>query len=165
MAIIASLVVGANNATSKAGTSHLLSTPSDRARFLKRHRSAAAYIIGKNSAAREMYSNCKVPIFVLSREKSKLELNNPMMEQVYVEGNLAEQLTNISEKVSGDVVVEAGQSLLIALSEQGLIDHLELTITPLEGDGDFIDLDLLLSYYSQVSEQEIEGTRLLDCRN
>ncbi len=165
MAIIASLVVGANNATSMAGTSHLLSTPPDRARFLARHRSAAAFIIGKNSAAREMYSNSKVPIFVLSRSNTKLVLSNPAMEQVNVEKDFIEPLRIISERISGDIVVEAGHSLLIALSKEGLIDCLELTISPLDGDGDFIDLELLLSCYTVISEKNVNGTRLLECRN
>lgn len=165
MAVIASLVVGINNATSKGGSSRPLSTPADRARFLQRHRSAAAFIIGKKTAAIEDYSKTGVPIFVLTRSPEALELTNPLIEQVNVEAGLADAVLHITTRITGDVVVEAGQSLLLELSREGLIDVLELTISPIVGDGDYLDLQKLLSYFVITSDLEVDGTRLLECRN
>jgi dihydrofolate reductase len=164
MAIIATLVVGANNATSMGRSSKLLSTPPDRSRFLKRHRSADAFIIGKNSAASELYSQSQVPIFVLSRNREELAFSNPAMEQILVEEDLAKTLHGLAERISGDIVVEAGPTLLMPLLEQKLINLLELSISPLAGDGDFIDLNLLLSHFSEINEVVTDGTRLLECR-
>lgn len=164
MTVIASLVVGSNGAASLHGSSRGLSTPPDRARFLKRHRGAAAFIVGKKSAVSESYSTSQVPIFIFTRLLEKLELPHPMMQQITVDRDLAEITQRIDQRVAGDIVVEAGPALLMALVEVGVINTLELSITPIEGDGDFISLEELLSYFEIVSEEDIDGTRLLQCR-
>ncbi len=164
MALIATLVVGANNATSKAGLSAPLSTPADRTRFLTLHRSAAAIIIGKECALVENYRTTHVPIFVLTRQLEGVELPHPMMEQVTVGDDLAIVSRNIASRFVGDVIIEAGIKLLNALISAGAVDRLALSISPIEGDGHFVNLDDLLSHFSIEEEHEIEGTRLLECR-
>jgi riboflavin biosynthesis pyrimidine reductase len=164
MALIATLVVGANNATSKAGLSAPLSTPADRTRFLALHRSAAAIIIGKESAVVEDYRTTQVPIFVLSRQHEGVELPHPMMELVTVDDDLATISRSIASQFDGDVIIEAGIKLLKALISAGAVDHLALSISPIEGNGHFVNLDELLSGFSIEKEDEIEGTRLLECR-
>jgi dihydrofolate reductase len=165
MALIASFLVGANGATSLAGKSSPLSTASDRERFLKRHRSAGAFIIGKKSAAIEDYSRSQVPIFVLSRKSELLTFSHPLMQQVTVNrGDLAEITRRIDQRITGDVVVEAGASLLTALIEAGAIELLELTISPLQGDGDFVELDQLLRHFECSEILKADGTRLLQGR-
>ena len=165
MALIASLVVGVNGATSLGGTSRGLSTPSDRERFLKRHRSAAAFIIGKKSALLESYSASDVPIFVFSRSSEALALPHPLMQQVRInQDDLGEISRQIDRGIEGDVIVEAGISLLTALINAGVIDELELSISPIKGDGDYIDTEALLKN-CEISERVTEdGTRLLQCR-
>ena len=164
MTVYASLVAGSNGATSLNGRSSGLSTAADRTRFLQRHRNAAAFIIGKKSAAIESYAATQVPIFIFTRSTDQLALPHPLMQQVTVDRNLAEITQLIDLRITGDIVVEAGASLLLALIRGGVIDILELSISPVAGDGDFIDIEDLLSHFEVVTVREIDGTRLLECR-
>ena len=164
MTVIASLVVGSNGATSLNGRSRGLSTAADRTRFLERHRSAAAFIIGKKSALIESYSKSAVPIFIFTRSNEKLALPHPMMQQITVDRNLGEITQLIDLRIAGNIVVEAGVSLLQALIDVHVIEILELSISPIAGDGDFIDLAELLSKFEVTDEVEVEGTKLLKCR-
>jgi riboflavin biosynthesis pyrimidine reductase len=165
MALIASLVVGRNGATSLGGKSAPLSTPSDRERFLERHRSAGAIIVGKRSALIENYSATTVPIFVFSRNAEVLNFSHPLMQQVTVDrGDLGEISRRIDQRIEGEIVVEAGASLLRALIAEEVIEQLELSISPIDGDGDFIDVEEITNnfYCSEVIAED--GTRLLQCR-
>ena len=165
MALIASLVVGSNGATSLNGKSSPLSTPSDRARFIERHRGAAAFIIGKQSALIESYASTQVPIFVYSRNSNVLTFPHPLMEQVTVNrGDLGEITRKIDQRIEGDVVIEAGASLLTALIQEGVVDFLEISISPIEGDGNFIEIDDILKNFECSEEIAGDGTRLLQCR-
>ena len=84
---------------------------------------------------------------------------------VFPESDLAEITRRIDERVDGDIVVEAGAHLLTSLIEVGVIDLLELSITPIEGDAGFIDINYLISHFSEVKRREVDGTQLLECRN
>lgn len=164
MPIYASLVIGANGATSLHGHSRGLSTPADRERFLKLHRSAGAFLIGRESALRESYQASQVPIYVLTRESEQIALPHPGMEIIKISDDLGNTVRDIAEKIAGNLVVEAGPHLLLALVEAGVIEILELTQSPIEGDGNFIDSERLLSYFTIAEEQVIDQTRLLECR-
>ena len=164
MALIASLVVGANSATTLAGASTGLSTPPDRARFLALHRSAGAIIIGKESALAEDYSQTNVPIFIFSRSSEKLALIHPQMQQITVDRDLAEITRMIDHRIDGDIAIEAGPRLLTALVEAGVVDYLQLSLSPIAGDGNFINLENLMRNFEVESEENSEGTRLLQCR-
>jgi riboflavin biosynthesis pyrimidine reductase len=164
MALIATLVVGANGATTLGGNSSRLSTTPDRTRFLTLHRSAAAIITGKRSALFEDYSLTKVPIFIFTRSDLELSLTHPEMQRVKIEGNLAEVSRDIQNQFSGDVIVEAGPELLVAMIGVGVIEELQLSISPVNGDGNFIDTAKLLSNFAIESDEVLDGTRLLQCR-
>jgi riboflavin biosynthesis pyrimidine reductase len=164
MALIASLVVGANNATTLDGGSAQLSTQPDRERFLELHRSAGAIITGKNSAAAEDYSKTVVPIFIFSRSSEILNFNHPHMQQVRVDRDLADISRLIDARIDGDVVIEAGPELLTTMIEAGVVDELQLSISPIEGDGNFIDVEKILTQFAIEKEEQISGTRLLQCR-
>ncbi len=164
MALIATLVVGSNNATSKSGLSAPLSTPADRSRFLALHRSAAAIIIGKESALAEDYRKTQVPIFVLTRQQEGVKLPHPMMEQITVGDDLALLSRSIASRFEGDVIIESGIKLLSALINAGAVERLSLSISPIEGDGHFVNLDDLLNDFTIEETLEVEGTRLLECR-
>lgn len=164
MALIATLVVGSNNATSKGGQSSPLSTPADRNRFLALHRSASAIITGSKSATVEDYTQTRVPVYVFTRGSEKLDLPHPMMEQVTVGQNLAEMVRRIAERFDGDLIIESGVALLQPLIEVGAVNQLALSISPVAGDGDFIDVAKLLSHFSIEKEERVDGTRLLECR-
>jgi riboflavin biosynthesis pyrimidine reductase len=87
------------------------------------------------------------------------------MQQITVDRNLREIARLIDSRIEGDVIIEAGPALLMALVKEGAVDLLELSITPKEGDGDFVDLEELLSHFIIESEIEIDETRLLQCRD
>jgi riboflavin biosynthesis pyrimidine reductase len=160
MALIASLVMASNGATTLGGSSSPLSTPADRKRFLSTHRAAKAIIIGKRSALSESYGASDVPIYIFT----PLQLPHPQMKQVVVSRDLAQHVREIAVNLEGDLVVEAGPTLLMALVESGVIEILQLSLVEIEGDGDFIDLAQLLSHFTVVSDVEVDHTRLLECR-
>jgi riboflavin biosynthesis pyrimidine reductase len=164
MTVTASFVVGRNNASTLGGLSSPLSTPEDRDRFLARHRSAGAFIIGKESAAVENYSATHVPIFVFSRNSAALNFAHPLMQQITVDRNLAEITRIIDARIPGEIVVEAGARLLLAFIEAGVVDYLELSRTPIDGDGHFVDVDHLLSKFEIEEDRILNGTQLLKCR-
>jgi hypothetical protein len=87
-----------------------------------------------------------------------------MMQQVTVDRNLLEITRIIDHRIDGAIVVEAGASLLMAMAKVGAIDLIELSQTPVLGDGGFIDVDELLADFETISEREVDGTRLLECR-
>lgn len=163
MALIASLVVGANGATALHGNSQGLSTPPDRTRFLALHRSAAAIITGKESATSEDYTLTTVPIYVLTRDPRPLTFSHPHMEQILINGDLAQIVREI-EKRHDSVVVEAGPLLLQALVEVGVVDQLELSLSPIDGDKNFVDIERLLHNFIVESDELVDGTRLLQGR-
>jgi riboflavin biosynthesis pyrimidine reductase len=88
-----------------------------------------------------------------------------MMQQIRVDRDLLEITKLIDLRIPGDIVVEAGSTLLMALVEAGAIDFLELTLSPIAGDGDFIDVAELISHFEVIEEIDIDGTRLLQCRD
>jgi dihydrofolate reductase len=164
MALIATLVVGANQATTLDGKSAPLSTPPDRARFLALHRNAGAIITGKESAAVEDYSKTEVPILIFTRNSERLHFDHPLMQQVTVDRNLSEISRVLDSRIKGDVVIEAGPRLLMALISVGAVDKLFLSISEIAGDGNFIDTQALLADFLIEGDETIEGTRLLECR-
>jgi riboflavin biosynthesis pyrimidine reductase len=87
------------------------------------------------------------------------------MQQITVDRNLRDITQLIDLRIEGDIVVEAGPTLLMALVEEGVVDILELSISPIEGDGDFIDVEKLLQNFAIEGDEEVDGTRLLSCRN
>jgi riboflavin biosynthesis pyrimidine reductase len=86
------------------------------------------------------------------------------MRRVKIEGNLAEISRDIQNQISGDVIVEAGPELLVAMIGVGVIEKLQLSISPLNGDGNLIDTVKLLSNFTIESDKVLDGTRLLKCR-
>jgi riboflavin biosynthesis pyrimidine reductase len=164
MALIASLAVGANGATTLRGSSRGISTPADRNRFLALHRSAGAIITGKESAAVEDYAKTRVPIFIFTRSPERLVFQHPTMQQIVVDRDLLEISRRIDQRISGDIVIEAGPRLLLAMAEVGAVDVLHLSITPIEGDGNFIETSMLLSNFEIESEEHQDGTQLLQGR-
>ena len=163
MSVIATLNVGRNGATSKDGSSEAISTPADRQRFLALHRSAGTYLLGRNSYLAERYSSPNTQIFILS--KSNLPIASaPENVTIIAAPSLIESAREIYKKGTHPIVVEAGISLLIPLIESGCIEELELSISPIDGDAHFIDVQTILSHFQIIEDTHIDGTRLLKCR-
>jgi hypothetical protein len=162
MSVIATLNVGANGATSLAGSSIGISTPADRQRFLALHRRAGVHITGTHSAASELYSSSKIPLLVLSRAR-KSEMKEGR-EIVNTSAGLQGVMREIKSRFAEPIVVEAGPNLLIALISQGCIEELQLSISPISGDDNFIDYEKLLTYFTITNVEMVDGTRLLHGR-
>jgi hypothetical protein len=162
MSVIATLNVGANGATSLAGSSIGISTSADRERFLTLHRRAGAHITGRVSAASEMYSSTKIPLVVLSRT-SMSEIREGF-EIVNTSAGLQSAMREITTRFPSPIVVEAGPNLLTALVNQGCIEEIELSISPISGDGNFIDYAELLTHFTIAYDEIVDGTRLLHGR-
>jgi riboflavin biosynthesis pyrimidine reductase len=162
MSVIATLNIGANGSTSMAGSSVGLSTPEDRQRFLALHRRAGAYVLGRNSATSELYTTAKVPIFILSRDAQSQPINGEKI--INVAQGLQSAMREIKAKYPAPIVVEAGPTLLMALVSQGCIEEIELSFSPLVGDGDFINDVELLAQFTIIVDEKVNGTRLLHGR-
>jgi riboflavin biosynthesis pyrimidine reductase len=162
MSVIATLNIGANSATSLAGSSAGLSTPEDRQRFLALHRRAGAYVLGRNSASSELYTTAKVPVIILSRDAARQPINGQII--INVAQGLQSAMCEIKGEYPAPIVVEAGPTLLTALVSKGCIEEIELSLSPLVGDGDFINDVELLTQFTIISDELINGTRLLHGR-
>lgn len=163
MSVIATLNIGRNGATTIAGNSTALSSPADRERFLALHRKAGAFVLGRNSYTAERYSTSLTPIYIISRSEEEIAGASSNV-QIVNSPSLTESARKIYRSAPHPIVVEAGISLLMPLISSGCVEEFELSISPIDGDGNFIDVDELLSYFEIIDDQSVNGTRLLKCR-
>ena len=163
MSIVATLVVGADGSTSQESRSAGVSSPADRQIFLQRRREVNCIIIGGNTARHEPYNRTPVQLVVISRS-----LVNP------VQGNHLALLWNCSavEAVAkartlfGEkILIEGGITMINELIEHGVIEQLELSVTPFTGGDDRIDWKALLAKFTHCQSREIEGTTFYSAHN
>ena len=163
MSVVATLVVGSDGSTSKESRSAGISSPEDRRVFLQRRREVDVIIVGGNTARHEPYNRTPVPLIVISRS-----LVNP------VQGNHLALFWNCSpikavEKArtlfGEKILIEGGISMINELLEHKKIDQLELSVTPATGGEDTIDIEQLLSHFSQIDKREESGTIFYSARN
>jgi riboflavin biosynthesis pyrimidine reductase len=156
VSIVATLVVGSDGSTSKESRSAGISSVADRQVFLQRRREVDCIIIGGNTARHEPYNRTPVPLVVISRS-----LVNP------VQGNHLALLWNCSPEQAvkkariqfGDkILIEGGISMINELIDHGVIDQLELSVTPASGGDERIDWKELLARFSHCTSREVEGT-------
>jgi riboflavin biosynthesis pyrimidine reductase len=156
VSIVATLVVGSDGSTSKESRSAGVSSVADRQVFLQRRREVDCIIIGGNTARHETYNRTPVPLVVISRS-----LVNP------VQGNHLALLWNCSPEQAvkkariqfGDkILIEGGISMINELIDHGVIDQLELSVTPASGGDERIDWKELLARFSHCTSREVEGT-------
>ena len=163
MSIVATLVVGSDGSTSKESRSAGVSSVADRQVFLQRRREVDCIIIGGNTARHEPYNRTPVPLVVISRS-----LVNP------VQGNHLALLWNCStvqavekaRKQFGDkILIEGGITMINELIDHGVIDQLELSVTPASGGDERIDWKELLARFSDCTSHEVEGTTFYSAHN
>ena len=163
MSIVATLVVGSDGSTSKKSRSAGVSSVADRQVFLQRRREVDCIIIGGNTARHEPYNRTPVPLVVISRS-----LVNP------VRGNHLALLWNCSPEQAvkkariqfGDkILIEGGISMINELIDHGVIDQLELSVTPASGGDERIDWKELLARFSHCTSREVEGTTFYSAHN
>lgn len=163
MSVIATLNIGANGATSVAGSSRALSTVADRERFLALHRSAGAIVIGKNSATHESYSHGRAPIFILTRDLT-FQINDGKFEIIHIVTGLSDAMREIVAHNPSPIIVEAGPNLLLPLIAAGCIDEVQISLSPIAGDAHFIDWREIMKDFEVVRDEMVDGTRLLQGR-
>jgi len=163
VSIVATLVVGSDGSTSKESRSAGVSSVADRQAFLQRRREVDCIIIGGNTARHEPYNRTPVPLVVISRS-----LVNP------VQGNHLALLWNCSPEQAvkkaciqfGDkILIEGGISMINELIDHGVINQLELSVTPASGGEERIDWKGLLARFSHCSSREVEGTTFYSAHN
>jgi len=163
VSVVATLVVGSDGSTSKESRSAGISSPEDRQAFLKRRREVDVIIVGGNTARHEPYNRTPVPLIVISRS-----LVNP------VQGNHLALFWNCSPAKAVEkartlfgekILIEGGISMINELLEVTMIDQLELSVTPATGGEDTIDIEQLLSHFSQINKREESGTIFYSARN
>ena len=163
MSVVATLVVGSDGSTSKERRSAGVSSPEDRKAFLQRRREVDVIIVGGNTARHEPYNRTPVPLVVISRS-----LVNP------VQGNHLALFWNCSPVMAVEkaralfgekILIEGGISMIKELLEHKKIDQLELSVTPATGGENTVDINHLLSHFSQVERREDSGTIFYSASN
>jgi len=159
MAVIATLVVGADGSTTKDGSSQGVTSGADRAHFLEHRRLADCIFIGGNTARTEPYARTPVPVVVISRNLIKSLASNPLAHC----WNLSPVagLNKAIEIFGPRIHVEAGASIISELIAAGRIDQLELSITSATGGEMRVDIDSLLRAFTTREERVIDGTRFV----
>ena len=163
MSIVATLVVGIDGSTSYQGRSAGVSSQADRQVFLQRRREVDCIIVGGNTARHEPYNRTPVPLVVISRS-----LVNP------VQGNHLAHLWNCSPVQAvtkaraqfGDtILIEGGITMINELIDHGVIDRIELSVTPATGGDDRIDWKGLIAKFAHCESKEVEGTYFYSAHN
>jgi riboflavin biosynthesis pyrimidine reductase len=159
MAVIATLVVGADGSTTKGGSSQGVSSGADRAHFLEHRRLADCILIGGNTARTEPYLRTPVPVVVISRQPSNPLASNPLAHcwSLSPAAGLDKAIENFGPRIH----VEAGASIISELIAAGRIDQLELSITSVIGGEMKVDIDALLGAFTKCVEKVIDGTRFI----
>ena len=162
MHTVATLVMGSDGSTSKDGSSAGVSTNTDRERFLKRRREFDCIIIGGNTARSERYAITPCPLVVISRHKSNVLITNPNAYWWSMEP--AEALAKAKREFGPDILIEAGPSLLGEFLSAGLVDQLEISVTPISGGEHLIDLNDALRGFEITEDRMVEETRFVTAK-
>ncbi|CAB4589629.1 MAG: hypothetical protein F2703_00710 [Actinobacteria bacterium] len=163
MSTSASLVVGVDGSTSKAGSSGGVSSKADRSLFLARRREFDLILIGGNTARTEPYSTTPIPVVVLSRSDISPIADNPQAHLWNLSPSQA--LVRARDEFGPRILVEGGPSLMRELLKADLIDDFFLTVTEV-GDGEnTIDWRELLTHFTSCEKSEIDGTLFFHAHN
>lgn len=159
MAVIATLVVGADGSTTKGGTSQGVTSGADRAQFLEYRRLADCIFIGGNTARTEPYLRTPVPVVVISRQLDNPLANNPLAHlwSLSPVAGLVKAIATFGPRIH----VEAGATMISELIAAGQIDQLELSITSVTGGEMKVEIDALLEVFTTREEKVIDGTRFI----
>ena len=159
MEIRANLVVGSNGAMTVGGSSKGLSLSSDRQRFHEIRTWADAILIGGSTSRTEPYGATPTPLYIWSRQAalSSPAAQNPLAHLVV--GTIESVLSGIESGGCHNLLCEGGPALVSALVEINRLDGIYLTQSSQRGDGDFINLDLLLADFQEV-DRSLSGDEI-----
>lgn len=161
MTVQAMLVLGMDGSTSLGGNSAGITSPADQAQFLLKRRQGDVIIIGGNTARLESYRRTPVPLVVLSHTFPEIVNENPQAHW----WNLSplEAVQKAEREFGPAVIIEGGISLLRQLLSARAISRLDLSVTPISGGENRIDLTELLSHFKVVVESSSEKTLFYNC--
>ncbi|CAB4863742.1 MAG: hypothetical protein F2786_02915 [Actinobacteria bacterium] len=156
MSTVASLVVGADGATTLGGISRGVSSLVDRAVFIERRKTFDAIIIGGNTARIEPYSSTPVPLVILSRSSVNPVPENPSAHVWNLEPSQAIKRADL--EFGGNILIEAGANLISKMLSENLIEEFYLTITPVLGGENIVNWHKILDHFEFVKQSELEET-------
>ena len=159
MSITITLVAGADGSTTKGGNSAGVSNHADRSKFLQRRREADCILIGGATARNEPYQRTPVPVVVLSRGLINPIANNRLAHCWNL--SPAAAVARAQELFGPNIHIEAGATIIFELLAAGLVDKLELSITPVTGGENRIDIAGLLSHFTRQNEVQVDETRFI----
>jgi len=162
MSVFASLVVGADGSTSKDGSSSGIPSGADRTTFLARRRNADFILIGGQTARTEPYHRTPVPVVVASRSMINALADNRLAHWWNLSPLSA--LEKGREKFGPNVLVEAGPRLINELIQAKVLDGIYLSITSVTDGEDVINIEDLLSNFTSVQRDEIQGTYFIEAK-
>lgn len=151
--------MGLDGSTTKNGSSAGVSTGTDRERFLKRRREFDCIVIGGNTARSERYAITPCPLVVLSRHKSNVLIDNPNAVWWNLDPKAA--LEKARREFGPDILIEAGPSLLLEFISLGLVDQLEISVSPVTDGEHKISLVDALRGFEILSDETISDTRFI----
>jgi len=161
MAVIASLVLGADGSSTLLGTSDAVTTPLDRARFLVRRRQSDAILIGGNTARHERYQRTPVPLVIISHTRPALLDQN--LKAHWWSLSPVEAVARARWEFGDNLSVEGGMAMISELLDAGAISQLKLSITAHVGGENKIDYLDLLARFEKIETEELEGTIFHTC--
>jgi len=162
MSVFASLVVGADGSTSKDGSSSGISSGADRTTFLARRRNADFILIGGQTARTEPYHRTPVPVVVASHSMINVLADNRLAHWWNLSPVSA--LEKGRKKFGPNVLVEAGPRLINELIQAKVLDGIYLSITSVTDGEDVINIEDLLSNFTSVQRDEIQGTYFIEAK-
>lgn len=161
MSVHATLVMGTDGSTSFLGSSDGVTTPADRTQFLATRRQSDVIIIGGITARHERYRRTPVPLVVLSHSCPDVIGENPKAHWWNL--SPAEAIRKAEKEFGPFIFIEAGVSMIHQLLTLGLISQFDLSVTPMSGGENRVDLTELLSYFNVVERYEKDETVFYSC--
>jgi riboflavin biosynthesis pyrimidine reductase len=162
MSVFASLVVGADGATTKNGSSRAISSGIDRTSFLARRRAVDFIFIGGETARTEPYHRTPVPVVVSSRSLVNAVADNRLAHWWNLSPNAA--IEKGIKQFGPNVLVESGTRMLEQLLSAKLLDGIYLSITDVVGGDDVVNVEELLQNFISIERQIIGDTLFIEAR-
>ena len=162
MSVFASLVVGADGATTKDGSSRAISSGIDRSAFLARRRAVDFIFIGGQTARTEPYHRTPVPVVVASRSLINALADNRLAHWWNLSPSQA--IEKGIKNFGPNVLVESGARMLEQLLSANLLDGIYLSVTDVTGGEDLINYEELLKHFANINRQVIDDTIFIEAR-
>jgi riboflavin biosynthesis pyrimidine reductase len=162
MSVFASLVVGADGATTKNGSSRAISSGIDRTSFLARRRAVDFIFIGGETARTEPYHRTPVPVVVSSRSLVNALADNRLAHWWNLSPNAA--IEKGIKQFGPNVLVESGARMLQQLISANFLNGLYLSVTDIEGGDDVINVEELLQNFKSIDRQIIGDTLFIEAK-